>query len=156
MAYAKARQLGLKSRLVLCGADFQNGELKKFCRRLDLEKEVCFTGLVTPGKARQLMRHCLFFALFSRFESFGMAPLEAMSCGKATLLSGAGGMKDFARNRRNTLLAPILDPNNAARLMLRLEREVKLRKKLEIAALKTAAAYSWPIIAGRYERFYRG
>ena len=156
MAYAQARRLGLRAPLVVCGADFQRGKLKQFRRLLGLEQTVSFAGLVSPQQTEKLLRGCLFFTLLSRFESFGMAALEAMACGKAALLSGAGGMKDFARNGKNALLVSPSDTNKAARLMLKLEQYSKLRERLGKAGKRTAEKLSWRNAAQAYLDFYRG
>ncbi|NLO90898.1 MAG: glycosyltransferase family 4 protein [Elusimicrobia bacterium] len=156
MAYAAARQAGLRSRLVLCGGDFQIGRLRKFAERLGLGKDVEFTGVLSPERAAKLMRDCLYFCLFSRFESFGMAALEAMACGKAVLLSGAGGMRDFAAHNRNALLVNPRNTARAAKLLLLLEKDARLRARLGAAGRKTAAAFDWAEIARKYLDFYRG
>lgn len=156
MAYAAARAQGLRSRLVLCGADFENGRLQKFSGRLGLENCVTFAGLLAPKRAEKLLRNCLFFALFSRFESFGMAALEAMASGKAALLSGAGGMRDFAAHNANALFVKPQDTASAAKLLLRLEKDARLRARLGAAGRKTAAKFRWENVAGKYLDFYRG
>lgn len=156
MAYAEARRKGLRAPLVICGADFQNGKLKNFCRLLGLEDKVTFTGLLSQLETEKLLRGCLFFTLLSRFESFGMSALEAMACGKAALLSGVGGMGDFAKNGRNALLCFPQDTGKAARLMLKLEQDAKLRARLGSAARRDANKLSWPKLAKTYLDFYRG
>ena len=156
MAYAQARRMGLRAPLVICGADFQRGKLKQFRRLLGLEQTVSFAGLVSPQQTEKLLRGCLFFTLMSRFESFGMAALEAMSCGKAALLSGCGGMKDFARNRKNALLVAPQNTKKAAELLLKLEQDSKLRARLGKAGKCAAEKLSWRNAAQAYLDFYRG
>jgi len=156
MAYAEARRMGLRAPLVVCGADFQSGRLKRFRRLLGLERTVSFTGLVSAKRTEKLLRGCLFFTLLSRFESFGMAALEAMACGKAALLSGNGGMADFAKNGKNALLVSPSDTNKAARLLFKLGQDAKLRARLGKAGKLAAKKLSWRNVAQSYLDFYRG
>jgi glycosyltransferase involved in cell wall biosynthesis len=98
------------------------------------------------------MQNCLFYATTPRWESFGMAALEAMSAGKAVLASKKGGLAAFARGGRNAVLVDPEDPEAVSSALLRLSADAGLRNSLGRKALAAASEYSWVKIADKYLR----
>lgn len=147
--YAKAVGKGCAAGLVVCGTDGR-GHLRELARKLGVGGRVRFKGVVSPGEISALMRGCLFYATTPRWESFGMAALEAMAAGKAVLAVKTGGLSEFAVNGRNAVLATPGNMNSICSGMLRLWSDGKLRKALGRKAAATARAYSWKRIADKY------
>jgi glycosyltransferase involved in cell wall biosynthesis len=50
---------------------------------------ICYPGYVRDGESRALMMHCKAFLQPSKFEGFGIPPLEALSAGAKILCSNA-------------------------------------------------------------------
>jgi glycosyltransferase involved in cell wall biosynthesis len=152
-SFAKAVEKGCEADLVVCGTGAR-GPLGRLARKLGLEKRVKFTGVIAPARVAALMRGCLFFATTPRWESFGMAALEAMAAGKAVMASNTGGLAGLSRGGR-ALLVPPGDVDAAASAILRLSGSAALRKSLGRKAAAAASRYSWEAAAKRYLAAYR-
>lgn len=55
----------------------------------DVPKNVEFIGYVTDGENKALMSHCKAFLFPSKYEGFGLPPLEALACGAPIIISNA-------------------------------------------------------------------
>ena len=71
------------------------------------------TGQVSRSELDRLLANCLLFVAPSRYESFGLIYVEAMSHGKAVVGCRAGGIPDVVTDGVTGLLA---EPGNAADL----------------------------------------
>jgi glycosyltransferase involved in cell wall biosynthesis len=147
--YAQAVEKGCAAGLIVCGTDGR-GHLRELAGKLGVGGRVRFEGLVPPGKISKLMRGCLFYATTPRWESFGMAALEAMAAGKAVLAAKTGGLPEFAMNGRNAVLAAPENIKSISSGILRLWSDGKLRETLGRKAAATALNYSWEKIAAEY------
>ncbi len=121
---AKTAALGLSDRVVFLGAKNQD-ELPDFYRAAE--------ALLMP----------------SDYESFGMAALEAMSCGTPVIASQVGGLAFLLRNGENGLHVPTRDPQALAEAIGRLLSDRTERDRLAVNAAVTAQDYTWPRIADR-------
>ncbi len=52
-------------------------------------KNVIFTGYITDGENKALMQNCKAFLFPSKYEGFGIPPLEALACGAPIIISNA-------------------------------------------------------------------
>jgi len=75
-----------------------------------------------------------------RGESFGLAPLEAMACGCAVVVSNLACFRDFVVEGSNALVFDHRDPTGAplARVLCTLIDQPELRAQLSASAVKTA------------------
>lgn len=91
-------------------------------------------------------------------DSFGMAPLEAMSFGLPVVLSPAPWC-GFAQYVAPGTEALVLDhPEDAAQLassIQRLHDSADLRQRLQAGGAKVVARHSWPRVAEQFELLYR-
>ncbi|MCM2266933.1 MAG: glycosyltransferase family 4 protein [Elusimicrobiales bacterium] len=147
-AFARAVEQGCRRRLVICGPDGA-GPLGRLAARLGLERRVRFTGVVPPARVRALLRGCLFFATTPRWESFGMAALEAQAAGKAVLAADRGGLPEFCSGGSALLVNPE-DTEAAAAALLRLSGDAALRAALGRRARAAASGRSWKKVSARY------
>jgi len=90
-------------------------------------------------------------------DSFGMAPLEAMSFGLPVVLSPEPwcGFARYVRDGDEALL--LSDPENAAQLaelVVRLQQDAGLRAQLAQGARQVVARHSWASMARRYQDLY--
>jgi glycosyltransferase involved in cell wall biosynthesis len=63
-------------------------------RTLGVEHAVEFPGVISRARKIELMRRCRVYLQPSRYEGFGMAILEAMSCGAAVVSSAVGAVPE--------------------------------------------------------------
>lgn len=70
-------------------------------------KNVELLGFVSDGEVKALMKHCKAFVFPSKFEGFGIPPLEALSVGAKIIVSGSSCLPEIYENA-----AVYIDPNN--------------------------------------------
>jgi glycosyltransferase involved in cell wall biosynthesis len=122
-----------RPRLILCG-DAGWGDV-----RLPRDAEV--TGYVGRERLRELYRHARAFVYPSRYEGFGIPPLEAMACGAAVIATRTGAIAEYADGA-----ALLIDPGDRAALrdaLIRLLRDLPFRHELRVRGSERARAYSW-------------
>ena len=122
-----------RPRLILCG-DAGWGDV-----RLPRDAEV--TGYVDRTKLRELYRHARAFVYPSRYEGFGIPPLEAMACGAPVIATRTGAIPEYANGA-----ALLVDPGDRDALREALTRvltEKSLRFELRVRGPERARTYSW-------------
>lgn len=122
-----------RPRLVLCG-DAGWGSV-----RLPRDAEV--TGFVDRMRLRELYRHARAFVYPSRYEGFGIPPLEAMACGAPVIATRTGAIPEYADGA-----ALLVDPGDRDGLrdaLVRILRDAPLRGELRGRGPERARAYTW-------------
>lgn len=104
-------------------------------------------GRVSDGELRALYEaaFCLIFP--SRYEGFGLPPLEAMWCGCPVLAASAGAVPEVCGDA--ALWFDAEDPDTAVAALTRLLDDPFLAEHLRRVGRARAAAFSWPAAAGR-------
>jgi glycosyltransferase involved in cell wall biosynthesis len=121
-----------RPRLVLCGDAGW---------RTRVPDGVEVTGFVTREKLRELYRHARAFLYPSRYEGFGIPPLEAMACGAPVIATRTGAIPEFAEGA-----ALLIPPNDGEALRVALSRVIAdagLRRELRAIGPERARAWSW-------------
>lgn len=90
----------------------------------------------------------------SRYESFGMAALEAMACGTPVVASDVGGLSFVVRNGETGFLVPENDPQALANCLGKLLADADLRKRLGECGAQVARGYAWNRVADQIEQVY--
>ncbi|MBU1568580.1 MAG: glycosyltransferase [Proteobacteria bacterium] len=80
--------------------------------------------------------------------------LEASACGTPCISTPVGGIAEFIEDGVNGLLVSPGDPKTLARAIARLLTNDTLRRRLGQAAVHSAGAYSWNVIADRFDALY--
>ena len=121
-----------RPRLVLCGDAGW---------RVDLPKDVEVTGYVDRQRLRDLYRGARAFVYPSRYEGFGIPPLEAMACGAPVIATRTGAIPEYADG-----VALLVDPGDRDALRAALVRVLgdrALRRDLRARGAERAAAWRW-------------
>jgi N-acetyl-alpha-D-glucosaminyl L-malate synthase BshA len=95
------------SRLVLIGDGPERSPAERRLRELGLEDRVAFLG--KQDRFEELLAAADVFLLPSEQESFGLAALEAMSCGIPVVASDIGGVPELVTHGETGFLAPVGD-----------------------------------------------
>jgi glycosyltransferase involved in cell wall biosynthesis len=111
-----------------------------------------------PGDARLrgLYANASVFLYPSRYEGFGLPPLEAMACGCPVVTTRVGGVPEFCEDRANAL---VCDPGDADALAAGVEElmaDAELRARLTANGVATAGRFSLPQLGPVFEAALRG
>ena len=150
--------------LMVVGGDNTNGAREEMseemARLLDLRNELGLERLVTfLGKRSQDILPYYYSAadvlvMPSHYESFGLAALEAMSCGTPVIASRVGGLSFTVVEGVTGYQVPHGDDEAMADRILRVLQDDDLRHRLGDQAFKLAECYSWPDVAERLESIF--
>ena len=89
------------------------------------------------------LRRSDIYVCASRYESFCLPVLEAMTCGASVVTTDSGGVRDFVKDKVNALL---IEKNSIADIVEKLAKLINnpnLRSELSIAAEETAKKFDW-------------
>jgi len=130
-------------------------QYRRLASDLGIADRVIFTGVVDRKGLPSFYLAADFYAMLSRFDTFGMVVLEAMAAGLPVLISGRVGAKDLVTEGKNGFV--IANPETGEVIAAAVERMLsrEFREKMRTAALKTAADNSWDAAAGRVANIYR-
>jgi len=104
-------------------------------------------GRVSDAELRALYENALCLLFPSRYEGFGLPPLEAMWCGCPVLAAEAGAVPEIVGDA--ALFFDAEGPRSPAAALARLLDEHSLRDRLIAAGHARARAYSWHEAATR-------
>jgi glycosyltransferase involved in cell wall biosynthesis len=132
-------------RLVLVGDRGWNyGPLLAQIRSSVLRDRILLTGHLPDGDIVRLMQHCRVFAYPSRYEGFGLPPLEALACGAPVVASTGGSLREVLANLPGVIQH---EPDDLGGIILGLEQFVDREPGGDVQRLERARAvrhrYDW-------------
>ncbi len=128
------------ARLVVAGDGDDRPRLEARARALG--DRVRFAGRVPDETLARLYRRCLFFAMPSRDEGFGLVFLEAMRAGRACI-GAVGAAAEVIEDGVTGLLVDPDEPESVQKAVVRLFREPETRERMGRAgAARLAAAFT--------------
>jgi glycosyltransferase involved in cell wall biosynthesis len=141
-------------RLMLIGnAGWENGDIIESIRRGEEAGAVSVVKDAPDADLPYYYNLAEFFVYISRYEGFGLPPLEAMACGLPVLASDIPAHREVLADA-----AEYVDPNDAEAVAGRLE-ELTLkssdRKSVAEKCVKRASLFSWDKSALEYEKIMR-
>lgn len=124
---------------------------------LGLERVVIFCGWIPNTDLVEYENTADVLVVPSRRESFGIAAIEAMACGKPVVGTRVGGLGEVIDHEETGLLVEPDDPEGLAVAILRILKDDILAERLGTQArCKVEAEYDWARVARRtvgiYER----
>ncbi|WP_410443174.1 glycosyltransferase family 4 protein [Lonsdalea quercina] len=116
--------------------------LLEIASKYDLpEHHIVFTGFIPDGDLVGLYNTCRLFVFPSIHEGFGLPPLEAMSCGAATIASNTSSLPEVM-GWSESMFDP-RDVSDITRLMTRALTDSEFYQALRENALRQAREFSW-------------
>src|SRR5882762_3162302 len=117
-------------RLVIVGGGTLEAEYKRLAQRLGLGRRVHFAGRVTHDRVPEYLRSFSVFVALSRWESFGVAVLEASSCGIPVVVTNVGGLPEVVVDGTTGIVVPPKDEGAAAQALEALLLAPSLRERM--------------------------
>jgi glycosyltransferase involved in cell wall biosynthesis len=128
-------------------------DLRALAQELNVGDTVRFVPRVDEEDKPDVYRSALAFCFPSRYEGFGLPPLEAMACGVPVIASKATSLAEVVQDGGR-----LLDPDDIdgwAESMLELVELENERRELRERGLRRAATFSWRRTAEETVDVYR-
>ncbi len=143
------------AKLVIAGGGPLRGQMEALAASLGIRERIDFLGLQERDRVARLLNQCEVFVLPSRFETFGVAILEAMACRKPVVATTAGGIPEIIENGKNGLLVEPDNPSALAEALIALLKNSSLRFTLSNRAHETVnGRFSCEVMGSSYERAF--
>ena len=121
------------------GSEVELAHLRMLAGALGVGDRVGFTGFV--AEPQEVMRALDIVVHATTVpEPFGLVIAEGMACGRAVIVSGAGGAREIVHPEKDALVHEPGDVESLARMMARLADDAGLRARLAGAGRATAEA----------------
>jgi len=144
-ALAVAKLNGVVSvRLEITGCGPELVDLQSLAMELGVEDKVVFHGAVNHAQVPEILNRLDVYVALSRFESFGVAILEASACEKPVVVSDAEGPAEVTIEGVTGYIVPKNNPEAAAEKLVTLLKSSKIRTQLGKAGRQQVLSnYSW-------------
>jgi len=141
-------------RLVLIGDGPERSRVERLVRELGLQQAVVFLG--KQVELVEVLQTAQVFLQPSESESFGLAALEAMSCGVPVVGTDVGGVAEVVEQGHSGFLFPVGDIGGMAAAVVRILDDPALFSSLS-ARSRAIAETRFPLgaMVDRYEATYR-
>lgn len=141
--------------LYILGNGKEELNLKNLVNKLELSSMIVFIQEPVPNEKMPLLyNECDIYVQPSVIEPYGIAVLEAMSCGKAVIGTKVGGMLDTIKDYETGILVEPMSPTELARAIIFLSDE-KLRVKMGLRARDvTVDNFEWMKIGKMYQDIF--
>jgi len=139
--------------LWIAGDGQENSALELLINQNELSQRVRLLGRVNEATVAALMAGCLFIAMPSRREPFGLVALEGMAAGKPVMAAPVGGLPEFLNVPPNCLI-----PLTIAEWVMALNKWLALAASGRLKASenkKEAFERDWSNVANQYLRVYQ-
>ena len=142
--------------LVLVGEGPLREDLESLSRKLAVADRIEFHGRRSHREVIELLYGCEVFVLPSRFETFGIALVEAMACGRPVVAAKAGGMPEIVQDGVNGVLVEPEDPSGLADALNSLLGNPGFCRRLGVTAREDAhRRFPAATMGAAYERVFQ-
>lgn len=100
---------------------------------------------------RQLYNSTKVLLFPSKWEGWGLPPMEALACGCAVVAAANRGVCEYLTDNENALLCPLGDRQLLFTKLLQLLEDEPLREKLVASGRETVLQYSWDNLITAFE-----
>lgn len=154
-AFAQLLPARPKLKLMMIGDGPEKIALKKLAAKLNIEKNIIFTGTLFDNDLVQALQANDIFLTASKSENFGIAILEAMACGLPIISVKEKGLAELIKDDINGYFVRTDDPDDMAQKASILLDDSEKLKSFGLASRQLALGYSKEIIIARIENFYQ-
>ncbi|HTZ39967.1 MAG TPA: glycosyltransferase family 4 protein [Syntrophales bacterium] len=151
LARIKAAQPSAKLKLLVVG----RGNERKYgtiARKYGVAGDVIFTGVWKEDIERVYLASDI-FSILSKFDTFGMVVLEAMSASLPVIISGTVGAKDLVRDGENGY---VVEREDIPAIASRIEKlmQDRVRSAMAKEAYEEATSHTWDRMAEKVLNVY--
>jgi glycogen synthase len=154
-AFSRMRSPSVCLKIAGAGKPGDMRRLTELIKRFSLGNRVEYLGRVGEQEKLELLRTCLFLAMPSRFEGWGITAVEANAAGKAVLGTEVRGLTEAVENNQTALLIEPESVDQLASAMDFLVENEDERRRLGRQGREWAKRFSWESIAEEQLAFYR-
>lgn len=152
-------QMRTPARLIVVGGD-PTGDpeverLRAQAQTLGIGDRVLFPGAVPQDQLVSYYRAADALAVTSRYESFGLAAVEALACGTPVVASQVGGLPSIVCDDENGLLVRWRSPQAFAERFDALLEDAELRARLAGEARRSVERFDWTCIGDEVRALYQ-
>ncbi len=143
----------IPTKLILVGDGPDRFDCERLARELNLQNDVIFLG--KQDGLEEILTCADIFLMPSQSESFGLAALEAMSCGLPVVSSSVGGLPELNMHNKTGFIAEFGDVERMAKYTLSLllnNRKYKIFAKNSRA--RAVESFDIKKIIPQYEKYY--
>jgi len=153
------KESAMPVRLLLAGSAAANpgymAELRALVHQLGIEQQVTFSGKVPDEEIRDFYCACDAFVFPNEAQTWGLAVLEAMSCGVPVLVSTGAAVHEILTDGENALLFPARTPQALASAVEKLIRQPELRASIAGRGRELVrTTYNWDTYAASMEQVF--
>ncbi|QLJ07985.1 glycosyltransferase [Pseudoalteromonas sp. JSTW] len=120
----------LKVKLEIVGGGVDECKLKDLASSLEITDKVKFLGQVSHSQVPYYLNNFDIYVALSRFESFGVAILEASACSIPVVVSDADGPKEVTIDCVTGFVVPRNNPHEASLKLKNLVMDKSLRERM--------------------------
>ncbi len=143
---------GVEAKLLMVGDGPDRQRAENRCRDLKICDKVRFLG--KQEQVEEVLSISDLFLIPSGSETFGLAALEAMSCGVPVISSNIGGLPEVNIHGETGYLCDLGDVEAMGRYSLKILKDEKLHKKMSLNARKRAEKFELSQVVSVYEDYY--
>ncbi|KKK38719.1 hypothetical protein WQ57_06940 [Mesobacillus campisalis] len=140
--------------LLIGGDGNEKRRLHQLANELGVGKQVFFLGKLSREKAASYMKQCDVFVLPSRYETFGVVYIEALSCGKPVIATKCGG-PEMMVNKKNGMLVTVDNIEELSEAMSYI-KENHSNYNPETIRRECVNRFGEKAVAGRLKNYYKG
>lgn len=144
---------GIKAKLLLVGDGPDRQRAERRCRELKICDQVRFLG--KQENVEEILSIADLFLIPSGSETFGLAALEAMSCGVPVISSNIGGLPEVNLHEKTGYLCDLDDIDCMAKYAVQILSDEGLYEELSGNARKRAETFEMSKIVTQYENYYK-
>lgn len=140
---------------IIAGRGFEAENLKKLTKRLDLERNVTFTGFVSDEDLPNLYCAADCFIIAGTAELQSIATMEAMASGLPVIAVQATALPELVRHGENGYLFQLNDPLQVAKYIIEVMSDAARQRKMSERSLEIIKEHDINAAIDQFETLYQ-
>lgn len=151
----RLRNLGLDAKADIVGDGPERSRLESLASKMRVSSHVRFWGFLKRHEdVIRILSSATVLVNPSVFEGFGMVLLEAMAAGTPVVAYDLEAYQEYAKHKRNCLLAPLHDFEQLANNVKEIILDPAIAGHISGNGTETAKQFGWDKMAQRVRRIY--